>query len=718
MFKSLEILGFKSFPEKIIFDFSNGLTAIVGPNGSGKSNVVDAIRWVLGEQSSKNLRVSNLVDVIFSGNLKKPPAGFASVKAIFDNSSKSFPVDFEEVEITRKIYRDGTSEYFLNKSPVRLKDLVGILASAKLGVKGLGIINQGLADIFLRSSPIERVEMIEETIGLKELRLKKNEASNKIEETKRNLVESQNILKELEPNLRSLKRQVDKWEKRKDKESELWEKEKTYFSFKINQLSKNFKTPEIDEKSLVLEIQKIQISLRDEESKLIPENTDMSPAIKNELQTKLKNLENKRDEVLRNLGSLEGQIKIVSNFQTTPNFSLSQATNKLQEVLNFLDLFLDFSDLDKLKLEIKKLSNSLKEFLSAKENQQNSSNDELVNRKDEIQKELDSILIEIGKINQEINDLDNEELQKTQSLKEAIFKIEDQRRILKEKEDSLNKLNLLKEKREFYENDLKRKMEESSLNFEEFIKQNKELVDNPQISELQAEELETQIFRLKKELATIGEVDKEILASYNDLKERFEFITNQKQDLEKALNDLENLNSFLTEKIKTDFQEAINSISKEFQKYFSIIFQGGKANLKIVPIIKNDNGNNSETIQGIEINVNLPRKKIKSIETLSGGERSLTSLAILLAIVSFSKPPFLVLDEVDASLDEANSLKLANLLKETSQDVQVILITHNRAMMQIAEILYGVTMRDGISKVFMLSFKESQEGIIKNEIKN
>jgi len=717
MFKSLEILGFKSFPEKITFDFSKNLTAIVGPNGSGKSNVVDAIRWVLGEQSFKNLRVSNLVEIIFSGNLKKPPAGFASVKATFDNSSKIFPVDFEEIEITRKIYRDGTSEYFLNKSSIRLKDLVGILASAKLGVKGLGIINQGSVDLFLRSSPIERVEMIEEMIGLKELRLKKNEASNKIEETKNNLEQSRNILMELEPNLRSLKRQVDKWEKRKDKELELQEKEKIYFSFKIKQLNENFRIPEINEELLISEIQTIKNFLKEEENKLTLENSISDSVIKNELQTKLRNLEYKRDEVLRSLGSLEGQIKIISNFQTTPNFSLSQATNKLQEILSSLNSFLEFSDLEKLKIEIQKLIGSLKKFLSDEENRQNSTQDELVNQRDKIQKELNLILGEIEKATKEINDLDSQEFQKTQSLKELIFKIENQRKILKEKEDSLNNLNFLKEKREFYENDLRKKMQESNLNFEEFIKQNQELINKPEIGELEAEKLEIQIFKLKKELATIGEVDEEIINSFNDLKERFEFITNQKQDLEKALNDLENLNSFLTEKIKTDFQEAINSISKEFQKYFEILFQGGKANLKIVPLIKNDNGN-SQTIEGIEINVNLPRKKIKSIEALSGGERSLTSLAILLAIVSFSKPPFLVLDEVDASLDETNSLKLANLLKETSQDVQFILITHNRAVMQVADILYGVTMRDGISKVFTLNFKESQEEIINNEIKN
>jgi len=231
--KSLEIQGFKSFTDKVVLRFPEGITAVVGPNGSGKSNVVDAIRWVLGEQSSKNIRINNADDVIFSGTSQKQASSAAQVGLLFDNSQKIFPLDFGEVEIRRKVYRDGSSEYFLNKQQVRLKDIVQLLASAKLGVKGMGIINQGAGDIFLRANSIERREMIEEMIGLKELRLKKDEAGKKIRDTRINLLQAESILSEIGPNLRSLKRQVEKWQARKEKELELASLEKDFFIKKI-----------------------------------------------------------------------------------------------------------------------------------------------------------------------------------------------------------------------------------------------------------------------------------------------------------------------------------------------------------------------------------------------------------------------------------------------------------------------------------------------------
>jgi len=239
MLKSLEIQGFKSFADKTILNFPEGITAVVGPNGSGKSNVVDAIRWVFGEQSSKNIRINSAEDVIFNGTLQRQAGSIAQVSLLFDNRSKTFPLDFEEVEIRRKVYRDGSSEYYLNKQQVRLKDLVQLLASAKLGVKGMSIVNQGAGDVFLRANSVERREMIEEMVGLKELRLKKEEAERKIRDTKTNLLQVDVILSEIGPNLRSLKRQVERWHSRKEKQEELLVLEKEFFIRKISGTGKH-----------------------------------------------------------------------------------------------------------------------------------------------------------------------------------------------------------------------------------------------------------------------------------------------------------------------------------------------------------------------------------------------------------------------------------------------------------------------------------------------
>ena len=170
--KSLELNGFKSFASKAVLEFPKGITAIVGPNGSGKSNIIDAIRWLLGEREAKNLRGDKIENLIFVGTSKKSRAGMAQVSLNFDNNSKFGGDEFEEISIVRRVARDGISQYFLNKSEVRLKDIVDFFAKARLGTKGLTIINQGSSDLFVRVSPEERRIIIEEVLGFENFRLK------------------------------------------------------------------------------------------------------------------------------------------------------------------------------------------------------------------------------------------------------------------------------------------------------------------------------------------------------------------------------------------------------------------------------------------------------------------------------------------------------------------------------------------------------------------
>ena len=172
--KRLELQGFKSFAQKTTLEFSHPIIAIVGPNGSGKSNIVDAFRWILGEREAKQLRGDRLESLIFAGTSKKPPAGLARVSFYFSNRNNLFKEGGSEITLTRKIDRSGFSQFFLNNSEVRLKDILLILARAKLGTRGLTIIGQGESDIFIKSGPQERKEMIEEILGLKEFCLKKN----------------------------------------------------------------------------------------------------------------------------------------------------------------------------------------------------------------------------------------------------------------------------------------------------------------------------------------------------------------------------------------------------------------------------------------------------------------------------------------------------------------------------------------------------------------
>ena len=207
--KSIEVQGFKSFANKITFEFHNGITGIVGPNGSGKSNVGDAVRWVLGEQSAKQLRGGNMQDVIFSGTETRKPLGFAYVAITLDNSDHKLPIDYQEVTIARRLYRSGESEYLLNGTSCRLKDVNGLFYDTGIGKEGYSIIGQGQIDKILSGKPEERRELFDEAAGIVKFKRRKNTAIKKLEEEQQNLTRVNDILSELTRQLAPLEKQAE-----------------------------------------------------------------------------------------------------------------------------------------------------------------------------------------------------------------------------------------------------------------------------------------------------------------------------------------------------------------------------------------------------------------------------------------------------------------------------------------------------------------------------
>ena len=207
--KNIEVQGFKSFAQKINFEFHNGITGIVGPNGSGKSNVGDAVRWVLGEQSAKQLRGGNMQDVIFSGTETRKPLSFASVAITLDNGDHKLPVDFNEVTVTRRLYRSGESEYLINGSACRLKDINEMFYDTGIGKEGYSIIGQGQIDRILSGKPEERRELFDEAAGIVKFKRRKNTTIKKLQDEQANLVRVTDILSELTRQLGPLERQSE-----------------------------------------------------------------------------------------------------------------------------------------------------------------------------------------------------------------------------------------------------------------------------------------------------------------------------------------------------------------------------------------------------------------------------------------------------------------------------------------------------------------------------
>src|SRR5213078_3331587 len=208
--KSLELFGFKSFADKTIFNFHQGVTAIVGPNGCGKSNVCDAVRWVLGEQSAKSMRGGEMADVIFNGAESRKPLGFAEVSLNFTECSQELGVDWHDVRVTRRLHRDGISEYFLNKTSCRLRDIHNLFADTGVGRAAYSIMEQGKIDLILSSRPEDRRSVFEEAAGITKYKTNKKEALRKLEGAEANLLRIGDIIKEVKRQIGSLQRQAGK----------------------------------------------------------------------------------------------------------------------------------------------------------------------------------------------------------------------------------------------------------------------------------------------------------------------------------------------------------------------------------------------------------------------------------------------------------------------------------------------------------------------------
>ncbi len=291
--KKLFIQGFKSFADKTEIEFKNGITAIVGPNGCGKSNVADAIRWVLGEQSVKSLRGSKMEDVIFSGTDKRRALGYAEVTIVYDNSDEEVPLEFREVAITRRMFRSGESEYYINKNACRLKDVRELLMDTGIGKDGYSVIGQGRIDEILSTRPEDRRHIFEEAAGIVKYKTKKYEAERKLEKTDSNLIRIEDIIGELEIQYENLKKQADKANKYIDLSNKVKEIEVTLMLKKIESLKEEINRC-IHEKEI---IQK-QIDSLEVEKKKIEEKSNLIQNLVESKDLDIERLQDDREDIL------------------------------------------------------------------------------------------------------------------------------------------------------------------------------------------------------------------------------------------------------------------------------------------------------------------------------------------------------------------------------------------------------------------------------------
>lgn len=890
--EKLEIQGFKSFANKNILQFpgmldneKRGLTSVVGPNGSGKSNVADAVRWALGEQSMKTLRGKKSEDVIFSGSDKKGKLGMAEVSLHLNNEGKDgekAPIDYSQIVLTRRLYRSGESEYLLNGGRVRLSEIQMLLARAKFGQKTYSVIGQGMVEGFLNTSLAERKEFFDEATGVKQYQIKRDESLSKLRSSYENLAQTQMLLQEIEPRLKSLTRQVGRLQRRGEMEKELRVLQKEYYGIiwhdiyrKFNEYNKEY-----------LELEKIKFGKEKKQEGLNRELEQLKAAggQKSEYEERQKEmnvLQGKKDALNRRLAKIEAQIetkleaggqhdlsflfnrkeaglkerenireeisllekeitagresgiplqeernridreirelndKLAQVSRTSDSDEMKNAHDLLHRLVADLEQVEEITDFDEIKAltvrikkELKKIKRiilkegkdpaedkafaelqavlrGLAENKEASANKINENNLRLSGKSERLRmlKEkshsLDSELANIeARLKQGENKVNYQELEVEQAgikselaeiqekigaVRDVIGKIsaaeEEKRRQLFALQNDLqglqNELNTLNNQMQSVKISATRhetKLEDLEIEIREELQGLGEIKNNPPAEGVGANSngQKEKISQIKHQLELIGGIDPQTEAEYNETKERFDFLNGQIEDFGQAIDSLRKIIKELDLTIKEQFDKEFKVIAQNFEKYFKILFNGGSA--KIVKVmddseekenaasesasaegvlkekpeevkksglaslpdvskIKYLQKHNATGLAGIEIQATPPGKKISSISMLSGGERALTAIALICAIINSNPSPFVVLDEVDAALDEANSERLAKILDELSHRTQFIVITHNRAPMRRSSILYGVTMGDdGVSKLLSIKLDDVKGG--------
>lgn len=888
--EKLEIQGFKSFANKNTLIFPGmisrdrrGITSIVGPNGSGKSNIADAVRWTLGEQSMKTLRGKKSEDIIFSGSDKKGRAGMAEVSLFLNNEDHKAKIDYSQVVITRRLYRDGESEYSINQSRVRLSDVQILLAKSNFGQKTYSVIGQGMVEGFLNTTLTERKEFFDEATGVKQYQIKRDDSLNKLIHSYENLNQALMLLSEIEPRLKSLTKQVNKLRKRGEIETELKQLQKNYYGKIWHEINGQFK----DFNKKFLEMEKVKMEKEKKNAEL---NRELGSLEKQNLgsdefgawQKELNELSGQKEILTKQLAKLEAELEI--KLEASGKFDLSWLINKNGEIkLELGNIIEEATGLEKnieqekkilvelekeknvINLKINKLEGELLKHSASSGGQglgkinlelrdlnelaENSAEtDDLANIKviiikikqkvklildlsttalerenlEQAQKDLMSLMREketiVAKIN-ESNFRVSARTERVKLIKEKEIQLAKESRSiedkLKQSQGTINlagnkdnqaavksnlsglnkKISDLKEKMGSFNakesqqkaklfalqknlqalqneinglnnqlNDLKINSTRHETRLEDLeieIRNNygnlKDITDKNQAAQgdepLDTESAMEKINSLKRQIDQIGGLDPEIEKEYTETKERFDYLDGQTHDLNNAIGSLEKIIKELDVIIKERFDKEFKNISAKFEEYFKILFNGGQA--KIVKIMADDLADKkteepaeAETIEpaadqlrpsaseakgqatedrcannlkrikylqkynatglaGIEILATPPGKKIKSIAMLSGGERALTAIGLICSIISCNPSPFVVLDEVDASLDEANSERLAKILDDLSHKTQFIVITHNRASIRRANIIYGVTMEEGgVSKLLSIKLDE------------
>mgnify|MGYP000848903296 FL=1 len=737
----ITISGFKSFAKKTSIDVTHQVTGVVGPNGSGKSNIAEAIRFVLGEQSMKSMRSKSGSDVIFKGSEHLSPLSRATVTMVIDNKEKKYPTEahisqdlapylvYDELTLSRTIYADGGSEYTLNDAKVRLKDVQELLSFSGIGGSAYTIINQGEADKILLASPKDRKEALEDALGLRVFHLRIVESKRKLEKVKAHVREVELLRNEVKPHLEHLKRQVKKIETQEEERKNLHKLLVAYLHKEerdIRSLKERIYERGTSASLLLVQdtIEK-ELAILSNKDACVPDDKHELEAEKGRVTAELHLLLERKDQTTKTLGRLEAEKTFFERellrahevtSSTISHENLNKTHTTLSNTLESLERTLLLGEVEQSLTLTKEARVSVDTFFSSY-----TKND--THKKEETEKEIASILEEIHR-HEEMKASLSTQITELEREKETLDK-KGERAVTSKHEEEKKKVMLEGKLRELESLIALRRQEEGELalrtnNLQMLTQEGvailgrellsyRDMAEDDTYSKMGTRELLRAVERSKLRIEEAGVANKdEVLEEYATTKERDEYLSKELADIQASEEKLLALIEELTVTLSTRFADGVEEVSKVFSLFFGEIFVGGKAKLSRVTLKKiGDDGEETQE-DGIELDVSLPNKKVKEIAMFSGGERALVAIALLFAMSAITPPPFMVLDETDAPLDESNARKYGVMLKRLSERSKLLIITHNRETMNHCDMLYGVTLGvDGGSKLLSINLKDA-----------
>ena len=801
--KNISLSGFKSFVDPTKIAFPSEMSGVVGPNGCGKSNIIDAVRWVMGEISAKNLRGESMADIIFNGSSSRAPSARASVELLFDNDDGRIGGEYSsysEISVKRTVDIDGKSTYYLNNSECRRKDITDIFLGTGLGPRSYAVIEQEMATKLISSKPEELRAYIEEVAGISVYKERRKETESRIKRTKENLNRVSDLQDEIDRQLLKLKQQVksaERYNELKDKEKKLnsllktfnWQ-QKTEAATKLNLSIKEIELEiekvnsnkqgiqstidksKVRQDEIQLEINKTQeefyssgaklskseqelVFLKGQRNDLIQQEANLKNEIRNfeglhesnnnkliELQAELKEKEPLLQKMDASISQLDGAL--------SPIFLSKQLLLEVEELKSNLETYRrDFNNFKSKNLEetldtVLKFDSKIKKLVEAIENQTSKQEEKFTVQKDKLlslSSEITNLKVKIAQISSEkesyINDEENKKNQLEQvssdisALDEPIKKLEiDIKPLLDSRssvEDSLTEIrnefsNLSEEirtlERSLHESDIeieriRKDSQDSKINrqgylseAEIYLKQlEKDGYDiNVLLDELSANDTEEnfidEITKVEQSIERIGPINLAATEEFKIEEERKKEIVDQIEELESALKTLENAIKKIDQESKTLFKDTYDSLNIKIAELFPKLFGGGHAKLETT----------SDDIldTGIVFKAMPPGKKNVNVSQLSGGEKALSSIALVFSFFSLNPAPFCILDEIDAPLDDFNTSRFINMVEEMSNQVQFIFVTHNKISMEKSKHLIGVTMQEpGVSRLVTVDIDEA-----------